>query len=151
MMGIKSDRLLMLPYEKELCVKVLNPSRMDINESIPLSIDTTHLYLSEVYINKRWKMFINKTVQRIYILTGTVRLRHIRCCGNIVLYYSDGSNMIRGGAYVNIPLYYTADPGFTVKNVDPNDYSYIFTPRKFINGIYNKYCYITGVLKVTGR
>ena len=146
-MAFKNDRLLALPFEKEICVKVLNPLRSDIGKDTALSTDVTQLYLTEVYINKRWKMLINKTAQRIYVLTGALKIRHIKCCGNIIIY---GQN-IHGEAYVSIPLYYTADPGFTVKDVDLYDFVYTFTPYKFINGIYNKYCYITGILKVTQR
>lgn len=100
--AFKGDYLDLLPQEKEVCIKLIGKW----GEIKSLTFDTGGLYLSESYIKKGWRMFINKARGEVYILTGSAKLKIYHVCGNVKV-LKNGKEEI-GSFYIRVPYLCTS-------------------------------------------
>ncbi len=103
--AFKGECLELLPQEKEVCFKLRKTGRFADTDK--LIFDTDKLYLSESFIKKGWKMFLNKARGEVYILTGSAKIKIYHVCGNITIY---GKNKMElGSFYVRVPYICTSN------------------------------------------
>ena len=100
MSAFKGDYLLLLPQEKEVCFKIKKAKK-----NADLNLDLSGLYLSENFVKKGWKMFLNKALSQVYILTGNATIRVFYLCGNVKIKTNKAE---AGSVYVRIPYLCTS-------------------------------------------
>lgn len=102
--AFKGDFLDLLPQEKEVCFKLAKDKRgYDLDRLI---FDTDKLYLSESFVKKGWRMFLNKSLGEVYILTGSAKIKVYHLCGNVKIRKSDKKEI--GSFYVRVPYICTS-------------------------------------------
>ena len=99
--AFKGDILDLLPQEKEVCFKL--PKGCNVNE---LLFDTDKLYLSESFVKKGWRMFLNKARGEVYILTGSAKIKVYHLCGNVRILKYDKTQL--GSFYIRVPYICTS-------------------------------------------
>lgn len=102
--AFKGEYLDLLPQEKEVCFKLQKSKRAHDTEKF--IFDTEKLYLSESFVKKGWKMFLNKAKGEVYILTGSSKIKVYHVCGNVKI--RDGSKKELGSFYIRVPYLCTS-------------------------------------------
>ncbi len=142
-MPYKGDTLCLLPQEKEICVKIDTSFTIMQNDSF--EVDYSGLYISRRYLKKGWRMFINRPLGKVYILTGTSKIITENLCGNVVISVKRENSTAYGEFYLNLPYLCTSILTDDDSELPPLNVS--FKPSKIFRAKEN--CvYVTGVVKV---
>ncbi len=102
--AFKGEFLNLLPQEKEVCFKIRKSER--VRDEGRFIFDTDKLYLSESFVKKGWRMFLNKARGEVYILTGSAKIKVYHVCGNIKIRGIDQKEI--GSFYIRVPYLCTS-------------------------------------------
>lgn len=142
---MKGDTLLLLPQEKEVCIKFkLSTNNTDLMKC-RYSVDCSSLYTVETYLKKGWKILFKKANNRIYILTGTSRIKNLHIVGKVKVTAITDNKMSTSEVYVRIPFICTSSLNQPCSS-ELNNIEAYFKPQKVYKSDDENEAYIRGTI-----
>ena len=141
-MAYTGETLLLLPQEKEICVKFVCENKVRISKDSVFKLFIEGLYTGERFVKKRWKMFINRPENKVYILTGFSKIKTVDIMGNVGVIANDGTQKFASSFYLKLP--YCCTSNLIAKITLPSNLKAEFLPQKIYNGEGCKEIYVLG-------